>query len=78
MPTQDVRTNSASAFFRLQRRVLLESFQGLLVSLFSSPVMRGKRRVSKGEGLSAFEIMKSELSLHTIRDGSWEEACHGI
>lgn len=39
--------------------------------------MRGKRRMSKGEGLSPFEIMKSELSPHTNRDGFWEETCHG-
>lgn len=74
---QDIRTKQASTFIRLEIRVLWENIQGLLVSLFSSPVMRGKRRMSKGEGLSPFEIMKSELSLHTIGDGFWEETCHG-
>lgn len=77
MHTRDIGTKQASTFIRLEICVLLESIQGLLVSLFSSPVMRGKRRMSRGDGLSPFEIMKNELSLHTIRDGFWEETCHG-
>lgn len=44
---------------------------------FFQPSNEGKEKNEQGGGLSPFEIMKSELSLHTIGDGFWEETCHG-